>query len=104
MSEAATYWNYEPTPARRVRVIVADDQRFPSYWARLEGLIGQEVAAVEVNYPGGVFYLYDEPICERPGCDCGSGPGWNKVTAGRGGPEWGHRSLTIERVVSEAAA
>lgn len=104
MSDHGTFWNSEPTPARRVRVIVADDANFPRYWARVEGLIGKEVAAVEVTYYSKVFYLYDEPVCERPDCGCGLGPGWQKVTNGRGSPQYGHKSLTIERVVDTSKA
>jgi hypothetical protein len=86
MSEQ-TFWNYEPTPARKVRVIVGKSVR-PTWWcAEFEG---QERAAVEVNYHGEKFYLDNE-----------DGSGWGKVTGGRGGPEWGHSSLPDDSTVVE---
>jgi hypothetical protein len=85
-----TFWNYEPTPARKVRVIVGKSLR-PTWWCA--ELAGQERAAVEVNYYGEKFYLDDE-----------DGSGWNKVTRGRGGPDWGHSSLPDDSVpVAEPA-
>ena len=80
-----TYWNGEPTPCRRVRVMVADDNRFPSYWAREEGYVGREVDAVEVSYFDEPFYLLDD-----------EGQGWRKVTVGHGSPNFGHRNITPE--------
>jgi hypothetical protein len=77
-----TRWNGEPCQARRVTAIVADDGRFPQYWAR--HLVGTRRKAVEVTYGDSTFYLDDE-----------DGSGWDKVTHG-GSPHWGHSSLTIE--------
>jgi hypothetical protein len=85
---APTNWNGEPAEARRVSVVVADDGRFPAYWAR--ELVGTVRAAVEVTYDGRTFYLDDE-----------DGSGWAKVTVGQGSPRWGHRSLEVERVVRD---
>jgi hypothetical protein len=83
--EERTYWNYEPTPARVVRVIVGAS-RLPTWWcAEMEG---KERVAVEVNYHGDKFYLDNE-----------DGSGWRKVTEGRGGPDWGHSSLPVKRVL-----
>jgi hypothetical protein len=82
----ATYWNGEPCPARKVRVIVADSGFFPAYWAR--EFVGQEREAVEVSYFDKPFYLDNE-----------DGSGWRKVTEGHGSPAWGHRDLEIERIV-----
>lgn len=87
--EVRTFWNYEPTPARIVRVIVGKSER-PTWWcAELEGT---EREAVEVNYYGEKFYLDNE-----------DGQGWAKVTQGRGGPDWGHSSLPVSSVVGETA-
>lgn len=104
-------WNGEPCEARQVRVVVADNERFPAYWAR--HLVGQERAAVEVIYNGSTFYIDDEGYDERPevrerllGHGMAApehvgypGWGWEKVLNG-GGPRDGHASLEIERVVS----
>ena len=83
MSEQ-TFWNYEPTPARKVRVVVGKSPK-PTWWCA--DIEGQERDAVEVNYHGTIHYLDNE-----------DGSGWNKVTSGRGGPEWEHRSLPVESV------
>lgn len=83
MTEQA-YWNGEPCEARRVVVTVADDERFPLYWAR--EFVGQRRRAVEVRYGEHVFYLDDEEPAR----------GWDKVTLGHGSPRFGHRELTIE--------
>ena len=82
---APTRWNGEPVLATQVRVIVADTQDVPQYWAR--HLAGTVRAAVRVTYGGHSFYLDDE-----------DGSGWHKVTHG-GGPGWAHRELVIEREV-----
>lgn len=84
---AQTFWNYQPVPCRRVRVIVGPCEK-ETYWHN--GLEGTEREAVEVNYPGEArpFYLDNE-----------DGSGWAKVTNG-GGPDMGHKSLPVERVVS----
>lgn len=84
-----TFWNYEPTPARIVRVIVGQVET-PTWWCA--GLEGTERQAVEVSYPGSEpFYLDNE-----------DGSGWRKVTQGRGGPDWGHSSLPVARVIGDA--
>jgi len=107
-------WNGEPCEARRVRVVVADNARFPLYWAR--HLVGTERAAVEVTYNGQTFYLDDEGYDERPEVqdymrERGRpvrdhvgypGWGWEKVMAG-GGPASGHASLEVESVIEVAA-
>jgi hypothetical protein len=112
-SRSGARWNGEPCEARRVRVIVADNERFPLYWAR--HLVGTERAAVEVTYNGSTFYIDDEGYDEREevkaylrerghaGRDHVGSPGWGwaKVMAG-GGPGHGHASLEIERVVGDA--
>lgn len=83
--EERTFWNYEPTPARIVRVIVGPSPVETWWCAKLEG---SEREAVEVNYHGDKFYLDNE-----------DGQGWAKVTKGRGGPDWGHSSLPVVSVV-----
>jgi hypothetical protein len=74
-----TYWNGEPTPARRVVVRVGPAERETH---RHFGLEGTERRAVEVRYGGRTFFLDDE-----------DGGGWRKVTEGRGSPRWSHSGL-----------
>jgi len=68
-----------------VTVVVADDRRFPAYWARK--LVGTERPAVEVTYNGHTFYIDDA-----------NGEGWRKVTNGFGGPRCSHSSLAVSHV------
>ncbi len=87
MSEP-TFWNGLPTGAWRGTAIVADHPEASHYWARLEGIIGERIAVVEVdlngvNYGGGIAYL-----------DNRDGSGWAKVTGG-GSPRAGHANVTI---------
>lgn len=82
MASEPTYWNGEPTPARKVWLTVPDSDKFPLYWARTEGLIGHRIEAVEVSY-------FDEPMY----LDDRTGSAWAKVTEGHGSPRWGHRSI-----------
>ncbi|MFF7142291.1 hypothetical protein ACFZB5_13715 [Streptomyces nodosus] len=77
-----TRWNGEPCQARRITALVADDARFPAYWAR--HLAGTRRHLVEVEYGGETFYLDDE-----------DGSGWHKVTHG-GSPRWAHSNITIK--------
>lgn len=91
LSREQTFWNGEPTPARKVRGVVADAP-FPAYWARR--FIGQERNAVEVVYSGETFYLDDENYDGS-----GDEPGWRKVTVGHGSPHYRHRNLSLEGVV-----
>lgn len=84
MSEP-TFWNYEAAPARKVRVVVGPCT-VPTFWHN--GLEGTERNAVEVSYGGHLFYLDNE-----------DGSGWDKVTKGRGGPDWGHKSLPVTSVL-----
>jgi hypothetical protein len=92
-----TFWNYEPTPCRIVRVIVGPCKR-PTFWHN--GLEGTEREAVEVNYHGHFFYLDNEGgrIGEL-GPTWEPGEGWAKVTLGRGGPDWGHSEVPVARVL-----
>lgn len=87
-AEASTRWNGEPCAARKVRVMVADSDFFPAYWARQ--YVDTVREAVEVTYNGQTFYLDNE-----------DGSGWHKVTHG-GGPGWPHRDLEISAVMGEA--
>lgn len=83
----ATYWNGEPTPARRVRLLVGKSE-VPTWWcAELEGSIRD---AVEVTYGRGTFYIDDE-----------DGSGWAKVTDWKGSPGRSSRSLPDDSVVIE---
>lgn len=72
-------WNNEPCAARIVTVTVGTVLR-PTWWCA--GLEGTRREAVEVTYHGAVFYLDNEDDA-----------GVDKVTIGRGLPNWGHRSL-----------
>lgn len=87
-AEPETFWNGEPAPAVKTRVIVADAPQFPQYWAR--HLVGEFRDAVRVTYGGQTFYL-----------DNADGSGWRKVTTGHGSPRWGHAELVVEREVFE---
>lgn len=87
---AQTFWNGEPCHARIVRVVVADSDFFPLYWAR--ELVGTTREAVEVTYNGRTFYLDNEARGEGTT----DGAAWRKVTIGHGSPQWGHRDLEVE--------
>lgn len=87
-AEERTFWNGEPAPARKVRVIVGPSPVKTWWCAELEDT---EREAVEVNYYGEKFYLDNE-----------DGGGWNKVTHGRGSPQWGHSSLPVKLVKGAA--
>lgn len=86
-----TYWNGQECRARRVRVVVGDSGTFPRYWARLEGLVGQVIDAVRVDYHRRPFYL-----------DNRDGSAWRKVTEGHGSPHIGHRDVEIDHEVADA--
>lgn len=88
MSEQ-TYWNGLPAPARKVRGVVAQWREGDPPLAWWRSLVGQQVDAVEVdldgvNFGGGTLCLWD-----------GDGSGWAKITAGRGGPDYGHREIRL---------
>ncbi len=83
-----TFWNGNPTPCRKVRVVVGDSGRFPRYWARVAGLVGTVQPAVEVRYFDKPFYIDDR-----------NGSGWYKVTKGHGSPSYPHSDFEIERIV-----
>ncbi|WP_291208938.1 hypothetical protein [Hyphomonas sp.] len=85
-----TFWNGEPTKARKVFVEVGGP--VPSTWWCAD-LIGFERRAVEVTYQGQTFFLDDE-----------DGSGWEKVTTGRGGFRYGHRSLPGNSTVTHERA
>jgi hypothetical protein len=93
-----TFWNYEPAPARVVRVIVGKSKQ-PTWWCA--SLEGTEREAVEVTYHGSVFYLDNEggEISHMGGASWPAGEGWAKVTKGRGGPDWPHSELPVARVL-----
>ena len=83
----STFWNGEPTPCRRLRVVVAAPPAdMPGHWLHSTDLIGKTVRVVEVS--SAPTYLPDE-----------DGSGWHKVTEGHGGPRWGHREVPVERIV-----
>jgi len=86
MKMPQTFWNGEPTLARRVLVVIGAAP-VSTWW--FHGLEGTKRRAVEVTYQGEVFYLDDE-----------DGSGWAKVTKGRGSPHWGHKSLNIAKVLN----
>lgn len=103
-----TFWNGEPCQARKVTVIVVDHPEADGYWARQ--LVGQRREAVEVIYGGETFYLDDGEFDPDPDSDYvrvirefghephghHAGLGWQKVTEGRGSPQWSSYSLSIE--------
>ena len=82
-----TYWNGEPCQVRRVAVIVGRAPLMTWWCAELEG---QERVVLEVsgaNQAGGTFYLEDDSAAAE------------KLTAGRGMPTCGHRSLPVARIM-----
>ena len=97
MSEASLIpnarWNYEPVDARVCRVRVGRSVR-PTWWCA--GLEGSEREAVEVSYGGEKFYLDNGPNPDTGQID---ESGIGKVTGGRGGPDYGHRSLPVSEVI-----
>ena len=97
-----TWWNGEPTPCRRVRVIVGKPP-MPTWWCA--DLEGKERNAVEVSYGGRVFYLDDDegPAERGTPSPYRAGQGWWKVTLGQGGPEFGHAELPVSKVLREIA-
>lgn len=80
-----TFWNGEPAPAVRGTAVVADAPEFPQYWARTEGIIGQRIPVVRVQY-GQWLYVLDNR----------RGQAWDKVTRGNGSPRYGHADVKIE--------
>lgn len=95
MSEE-TFWNYEPTPCRKVRVIIGASP-VATWWCA--GLEGTEREAVEVNYHGKRFYLDNEGGTIPGGGAWPAGEGWAKVTRGRGGPHWPHSEIPVAQVL-----
>lgn len=89
LPEPLTFWNGQPTPARRVRVRVGSAVK-PTWWCA--PLAGTVRAAVEVTYGDERFFLDNE-----------DGGGWRKVTIGRGSPNYGHKSLPQDSVIVEDA-
>jgi hypothetical protein len=89
MNDEQTFWNYEPTPCRKVRVIVGECP-VDTWWCAK--IVGHEREAVEVSYGNNLFYLDNE-----------HGEGWDKVTIGRGGPDYGHSSIPNARLVEGCA-
>lgn len=77
-------WNGEPCRAQRGTGIVLDSPEFPIFWARTEGLIGERVPVVNVEYGAQRFTLYDE-----------ASQGWNKLTVGEGSPRVHHANLQV---------
>ena len=80
------YWNGETCGYRIVNVIVGAAMR-PTYW--YASMAGTQREAIEVHYAGQPpFYIDNE-----------GDEGLRKLIIGKGLPNWGHRSLEIERVV-----
>lgn len=80
-----TYWNGDACEAKCVRVVVGLAPA-PTWWCA--GMRGTERNAVRVKQGDDIFYLDNE-----------DGSGWAKVTLGYGSPQWGHRSLPVEREI-----
>lgn len=81
-----TYWNGEETIAVRGTAVVADNGRFPHYWAAQEGIVGERIPVVLVDYNHQVSFLDDR-----------TGWGWRKVTEGHGSPSIGHKDVQVKR-------
>lgn len=91
------YWNGLETTAREGTAIAEDAPEFPLYWARVEGLVGQRIAVIEVNldggnHGGGLSYLDDR-----------EGQGSAKVHGG-GSPRAGHADVFIVEGSFEVSA
>lgn len=84
-----TYWNGERCQAEKVRVIVGTPRRATWWFAGLEGT---ERRAVRITADGQTFYIDNDD-----GPDWAAGDGWDKVTIGKGSPQWGHASLDVSR-------
>lgn len=89
MSEK-TYWNFEECTAEKGTGVMLDSPQFPHFWGRDTGLIGSRVPVVKVTYGEQEFYLYND-----------HNEGWNKVTVGRGGPQYKHRNIDVEKYVPD---
>lgn len=87
--DVVTYWNGLPAHATKGTAVVADDNFFPHYWAREEGLIGERISVVRVVSHG----LQHGPRVDY--LDNRTGQGWFKVTDGHGLPTYGHANVTI---------
>lgn len=89
--DVVTYWNDIPTLAYQGTGVVADTPEYPHYWARSEGgsgIIGQRIPVVRVVFEG--------VNSSRPTyLDNRDGSGWEKVTVGRGNPNYGHSLVVI---------
>lgn len=77
-----TYWNGEPANCRIVNVQVGKAAKKTFWFSKLEGTVRE---AIQVKIKGESFLIDNE-----------NGEGWLKVTVGRGGPHYGHKSLDGE--------
>lgn len=75
-----TYWNGESCEATLVRTVVGKSPR-PTWWCA--DMEGDEIEAIRVEYQGSVFYIQDSDEARF------------KLTAGRGSPQWPHRSVPV---------
>lgn len=114
-----TFWNYQPAKARKVKVIVGEAPKKTWWCYGLEGTIRE---AVEIKQGHQTFYLDNEAfwpseerieelekIYEEEGHSISfldlaikghpAGTGWDKVTKGQGGPQYGHSSLPVKEVI-----
>ena len=80
-----TFWNGEAASAIRGTAVVALTPNMPLHWAHAEGIVGQRIDVVRVDYCQHVTYL-----------DNRTGKGWLKVTKGYGSPRYGHAEVRIE--------
>lgn len=80
-----TYWNGEPCQARAVEVIVGAAP-IETWWCNR--LVGKRHRAIEITQHGETFYINDDQA------------GRTKITNGLGSPQWAHRGLPVEYVLS----
>lgn len=85
-----TYWNFEECQAEKGTGVMLDSPEFPAFWGRAAGLVGSRVPVVKVTQGDVQFYLYND-----------HNEGWNKITVGRGGPQYRHRDLAVDNYVSD---
>lgn len=82
--ESLFYLDDDDVPEELHAAVQAEIEADP-FLARLRAALPERLRERERNKPRGL-----------------AGDGWAKVTKGKGGPDWGHRSLPVAEVLGEA--
>lgn len=77
-----TFWNGQPCKATYGTVVCGRSPR-PTWWCA--GLEGKRLVCVKVEYGNQVFYLENA-----------EGQATIKLTAGKGSPQYGHKSIPVD--------